>query len=172
MSAKIIHVSTRIEGLKVFQPSQFNDHRGCNFEAFNEEVYSSLNGAKLNFPVDSYARSCKNVIRGLHGDTINQKLVEVVYGNAFFVIIDMRSGNILPENVETFLLSDASKIQVLVPPGCVNGHCVTSDTCLFHYRLSHGFTKQEDQLSVKWNDDRHGILWPFIPPAIMSERDK
>jgi dTDP-4-dehydrorhamnose 3,5-epimerase len=171
MSPKIVYISEKINGFFIIQPDAFTDARGENFEAFNEGVYSKLLGLELHFPVDSCARSSKNVLRGLHGDNKNWKLIEALHGSVFFAAVDLNPDSSTFWGREEIVLSSANRLQVILPPGCVNGHCVTSDEALFHYRLSYGFTSQADQLSMKWNDPSLGILWPTQTP-ILSERDK
>jgi dTDP-4-dehydrorhamnose 3,5-epimerase len=166
MNPVVIHKSTKIKDLLVIQPQAHADIRGSNFEAYNKEAYDAFFPRKIDFKVDSYARSVKNVLRGLHGDNVNWKLIEVLYGSVFFAVVDVAT-----KAREEIVLSANNRLQVFLPPGCVNGHCVISDEALFHYRLSHGFTSQADQLSFKWNDPSLGILWPTQSP-ILSKRDE
>lgn len=170
MNPKVILKSEKIKDLLVIQPEAPSDARGCNFEAYNEVVYNSLFERRVEFPVDSYARSVKDVIRGLHGDNVNWKLIDVLHGSAFFVVIDVNKESPTYLGTEELILSSENRFQVFLPPGCVNGHCVTSTECLFHYRLSKGFTRQAEQLSFKWNDPTFKINWPTWTP-ILSKRD-
>ena len=59
---------------------------------------------------------------------------------------------------------------MLVPAGCVNAHLVTSDECLFHYKLTKSYVPIEKQIHVKWNDPTYNIFWPINDP-ILSKRD-
>lgn len=171
MNPKVIYQSEKVKDLLIIQLESFEDWRGYNFEAYNEEVYNNLFQQKLSFPVDSYSRSIRNVIRGLHGDKVNWKLVEVLTGRIFLVVVDVREDSPTYMGLETITLSYKDGQQILLPPGCVNGHCVLSKKCLFHYRLSVGFTAEEDQLSFKWNDPTLKITWPISVP-ILSLRDE
>lgn len=171
MNPKVIYRSENIRNLIIIQPDTFSDKRGNNFEAYNKDVYNRLFDREVDFPVDSYARSTKNVLRGLHGDNTNWKLIEVLHGKVFFAVVDVKLDSPTFWGREEIILTSAERWQVFLPPGCVNGHCVMSDEALFHYRLSHGFTAQEDQHSLKWNDPALGILWPTKTP-ILSKRDE
>lgn len=171
MNPKIVYKSNKIKNLLAIQPETIKDHRGNNYEAYNESVYNDLFQQKITFPVDSYARSHKNVIRGLHGDFLNWKLIDVLVGTIFCVVIDVKKDSPTYMGMEKMILDDFNRYQIFIPPGCVNGHCIMSNEGLFHYRLSVGFTPQENQISFKWNDPTFSIPWPTKTP-ILSDRDK
>jgi dTDP-4-dehydrorhamnose 3,5-epimerase len=171
MNSKIKECSTTINDLIVIQPDSFYDHRGENFETYNEENYSKMFKSDLKFVIDSFSNSTKNVLRGFHGDTDNWKLIDVLKGNVYFVVIDVRSNSSTYKNIQYFQLNDKNRYQVLVPAGCVNAHLVTSDECLFHYKLTKSYVSIEKQIHIKWNDPEYNIFWPIKDP-ILSKRDK
>jgi dTDP-4-dehydrorhamnose 3,5-epimerase len=171
MNSKIKECSTTINDLIVIQPDSFYDHRGENFETYNEENYSKMFKSDLKFVIDSFSNSTKNVLRGFHGDTDNWKLIDVLKGNVYFVVIDVRSNSSTYKNIQYFQLNDKNRYQVLVPAGCVNAHLVTSDECLFHYKLTKSYVSIEKQIHIKWNDPEYNVFWPIKDP-ILSKRDK
>ena len=111
MNSKIKECSTIINDLIVIQPDSFYDHRGENFETYNEEHYSKMfksisefKDKDLKFVIDSFSNSTKNVLRGFHGDTDNWKLIDVLKGSVYFIVIDVPaegggSGFLFPEYV-------------------------------------------------------------------------
>jgi len=178
MNSKIKECSTIINDLIVIQPDSFYDHRGENFETYNEEHYSKMfksisefKDKDLKFVIDSFSNSTKNVLRGFHGDTDNWKLIDVLKGSVYFIVIDVRSNSSTHKNVQYFQLNDKNRYQVLVPAGCVNAHIVTSDDCLFHYKLTKSYVSIEKQIHIKWNDSEYNVFWPIKDP-ILSKRDK
>jgi dTDP-4-dehydrorhamnose 3,5-epimerase len=70
---------------------------------------------------------------------------------------------------ESFTLSAQNRFQVLVPAGYGNGHCVTSDWAIFHYKQTTYYDPAR-QFTYKWNDPRFNISWPVREP-IISQRD-
>jgi len=66
-------------------------------------------------------------------------------------------------------LNEKNYRQVLVPPGCANGHLVMSDRAIFHYKQSTYYSK--NQFTIRWNDPQYGIWWPVCTP-ILSRRDE
>lgn len=170
MKSKVVEKSTIINDLVVIQPESFYDHRGENFETYNETHYLNLFNKDIRFVIDSFSNSTKNVLRGFHGDTENYKLIDVLKGSVYFVVIDARKDSSTYKNVQYFQLNDKNRYQVLVPPGCVNAHLVTSDECIFHYKLTKSYVSIENQIHIKWNDITYNVFWPISNP-ILSKRD-
>lgn len=177
MNSKIAESSKIINELLVIKPDSFFDHRGENFETYNERHYSlivksipAFQNKDLKFTIDSFSTSTKNVLRGFHGDTLNWKLIQVLNGSVYFVVIDLRPESNTYNNVQYFQLNDKNRLQVLVPPGCVNAHLVTSNDCIFHYKLTDSYVSIGNQIHVKWNDPKFNVYWPINQP-ILSKRD-
>ena len=171
---RLVKKSNKIQDLLVISSDIYYDFRGENCELFNKKDYKKIlddnNIHEIDFVVDSFSFSKKDVLRGFHGDTKTWKLIECLQGEIYFVVLDLRNKSKTYGNHEIFHLNDKNRLQVLVPAGCVNAHLCISNTCIFHYKLSELYTKQEDQMNVKWNDPRHEIYWPISNP-ILSERD-
>jgi dTDP-4-dehydrorhamnose 3,5-epimerase len=168
----------KIKDLFIIQPECFSDYRGENFEGYNENLYnkifcSSESWTKGNnkFIVDSFSKSRKNVLRGFHGDVFTWKLIECLKGSIYFAVIDLRKGSETFGVHQTFTLTEHNKHQILVPNGCVNAHLCLTEECLFHYKFTHEYVSQKDQIHVKWNDPKYNVFWPIADP-ILSCRDK
>jgi len=175
---KIHHASKQIKDLIVFKPDIYRDYRGENVETFNPDFFDKalsivdeFREQKLKFVVDSFSFSRKGVLRGFHGDTKAWKLIQCIEGSIFFAVVDLRKDSPTFNNVETFLLDDKDRHQILVPRGCVNAHLCLSETCTFFYKLTYGYVEPEDQLTLKWYEPEYNINWPISTP-ILSLRDK
>lgn len=166
--------SKKIHQLFTLKHEIFYDFRGENYEAFNQTEFSDFciksNLPEIQFVVDSFSFSRKNTLRGFHGDWKTWKILQCLQGSIQLVIIDMRLDSPTKNQTETFYLNDKNRAQILVPAGCVNAHLCLSDTCIFGYKLSNQYVKQEDQLHVFWNEPVYNIYWPIKNP-IISERD-
>ena len=126
--------SFKIKDLFLLQPEFFADHRGENFEGYNEkhydEIFSSSSEWKNGnnrFIVDSFSKSKKNVLRGFHGDSKTWKLIQCLKGSIYFVVIDLRIDSETFGVHQSFNLSEENKQQALIPNGCVNAHLCISD---------------------------------------------
>ena len=85
-------IDTEIVDVKIIEPAVIGDARGFFFESFNEKKFADAAGITARFVQDNHSRSARGVLRGLHYQ-IRQaqgKLVRVVSGEVFDVVVDMR----------------------------------------------------------------------------------
>ena len=160
--------TTKLDGVLLIELEAFQDHRGYYVETYNEELYQK-NGIGVKFLQDDISVSKKNVLRGIHGDSKTDKLISCLWGEFFFVVIDGRPNSPHFGKWESFTLSAQNRRQVFVPAGYGNGHCVTSDWAIFHYKQS-TYYDPDGQFTYKWNDPRFNIAWPVKDPVV-SKRD-
>jgi dTDP-4-dehydrorhamnose 3,5-epimerase len=163
---------SKIEDLILLYPKSYNDFRGEYFQTFNinEYNFTDINGNLIQFKEDDISVSKKNVLRGLHGDKKTWKLVQCLYGEIFFAVVDFRKGSSTYKKHETFILTSKNRMQILIPPGCVNGTLCLSEECIFAYKQSEIYSGSENQFSIRWNDPKIDINWPITNP-ILSKRD-
>ena len=176
-------VISKIEDVVIVQPTVHYDNRGENVETFcakyykmmfsnNEDFRDNLTPGK-QFVVDSISLSTKNVIRGLHGDNKTWKLVQCLKGSIYVVVLDVRKQSPTYKHYDKFYINDKNRHQILIPPGCVNGHLCLSDECIFHYKLTEEYLPPEEQISIKWDDPEYNISWPISKTnSILSDRDR
>ena len=165
MNLKI--TESEIGGVKIFDLDYFEDHRGVYVETHNEEVYTKA--GVPHFVQDDYSISRRHVLRGLHGDADTWKLITCPIGEIYFVVLDIRDSSPTSDKWQSFLISEHNHRQVLVPPGCANGHIVMSERAMFHYKQSTYYSK--NQVTVRWDDPKYKIWWPVKTP-ILSRRDE
>jgi dTDP-4-dehydrorhamnose 3,5-epimerase len=159
---------TDLDGVLIVTPdTQSLDHRGMNVESFNDREYECL-GTK--FIVDSISSSRKDVLRGIHGDSRTTKLISVLFGEIYFVVVNLDKDSPQYTQSESFYLSASNYRQILVPPKFGNAHLVISDYAVFSYKLSAEYDR-DSQFSVHWNTPMLDIWWPSKKP-ILSERDE
>lgn len=86
-----------------------------------------------NFVHDNHSRSCKGVLRGLHYH-IQQpqgKLVRVVCGAVFDVVVDIRKSSPIFGRWVGVEISEDNHKQLWVPPGFAHGFVVLSESAEF-----------------------------------------
>ena len=157
--------SKLIEGLIEAELEPFRDNRGDIWTLYDQDDWS------LEFVEDKISISKKNVLRGLHGDSLVCKLIGCLNGSLFLAVADARKSSSTYGNVQTFVLDEKIPKSILVPAGCLNGHLSLSKQCVFWYKWSSHYDGPENQTTVKWNDEDLNIDWPCKEP-ILSERDK
>ena len=168
------YLKTFGKDVEVYTPSVYREHRG--------EIWTTLQ-TKTHpmFPIfqdedytihDRFSQSYKGVLRGLHYDDKTWKLVQSVVGDIYLVVLDINEWSPTYGKWESYILSDKTRDQVLIPPGFANGHYALTD-CVFHYNMMYkgDYVDVDNQGVIKWNDERFNIEWPTDNP-IMSERDK
>lgn len=87
---------TRFPDVLILEPRVFRDERGFFLESFNQKVFSAATGVDCSFVQDNHSKSYKNVLRGLHYQLPPKdqgKLVRVVQGEVFDVIVDLRKSS-------------------------------------------------------------------------------
>ncbi len=162
---------TVIPGVILVDPQVHRDDRGFFLETYHESRYRD-GGIRERFLQDNHSSSERNTLRGLHGQNPHPqgKLVRVVAGEVFEVVVDVRRGSpAYGKHFATRLSADNFR-QLYLPPGVLHGFLVTSDVAQFAYKCT-DFYHPEAEFSVAWNDPDIGIAWPIESP-ILSEKDR
>ena len=164
--------TTAIPGLLLIQPKVFRDPRGFFLETFQRQRYHDA-GLTADFVQDNYSRSSKGILRGLHYQVQHPqgKLVQVLSGKVFDVVVDLRKTSSAFGRWLGFELSDENCHQVFVPPGCAHGFCVLSETADFSYKCTDYYFPEHER-SLHWNDPQIGIEWPLTEEPILSHKDR
>lgn len=160
----------KLDGILIIEPKVFGDNRGFFMESYNAAKFAEI-GIDLNFVQDNHSRSAKGVVRGLHYQ-INpgqDKLVRVIKGEVFDVVVDVRRNSPTFGQWESFILSEENKKEVFVPKGFAHGFCVLSEVADFAYKCSEYYSPA-DERGIIWNDPEIAVEWPVADP-VLSERD-
>jgi dTDP-4-dehydrorhamnose 3,5-epimerase len=169
----IITPSTVFNGEVVqYQPSVYREYRGEIWTTYHSEEHPCMSKIENQMSVHiRFSRSYKGVLRGLHWDTKTWKLVQATVGDIYLVVLDVRNQSPTYGKWESFIISERTRTQILIPPGFANGHYALTD-CIFHYNLFYNdeYVDTDNQNVVKWNDVRFKMEWPTNNP-ILSKRD-
>ena len=155
-------INTQIADVKIVEPTIFGDVRGFFFESFNEEKFAELTGVTDRFVQDNHSRSVRGVLRGLHYqiEQAQGKLVRVVEGEVFDVVVDLRRSSPTFGMYVADYLSAENKRMLWVPKGFAHGFMVTSDSAEFLYKTTDYYAPKYER-SLRWNDPALGIDWPL-----------
>ena len=152
---------TTLAGARVFAPDVWEDDRGFFKETYSTTKYQAL-GLTDTFVQDSISFSAKNTIRGLHGDPEMSKLVTVLRGKIWDVIVDIRKGSATYGKWEAFYLSEHNHKQLYIPRGFVNGFMALTDDVIFAYK--HGAVHDaKREFAYRWNSPSLAIAPLFVP---------
>jgi dTDP-4-dehydrorhamnose 3,5-epimerase len=157
----------------VYSPSVYREYRGEIFTTFHSTNHpvTKLMPEDVNIH-GRFSKSYKGVLRGLHYDNKTWKLVQALVGDIYLVVLDVREGGATYGKWESYIISEKTRDQVLVPPGFANGHFALTD-CVFHYNLFYqgDYVDENKQGVIRWNDPRFNIEWPSDKP-ILQARDR
>ncbi len=162
---------TAIPDVILIEPKVFGDARGFFMESWNERAFEQA-GITAHFVQDNHSRSTKGVLRGLHYQ-IKQpqgKLVRVIAGEIFDVVVDIRKNSPSFGNVVTTTLSAENRHMLWVPAGFAHGFCVTSEHAEVLYKTT-DFWSPEHERAILWNDPDLAIAWPLAGPPTLSGKD-
>jgi len=160
-----------LEGAKILCPKVHVDRRGAFFELFRAAACRQA-GIPEAFVQDNCSLSQRKTLRGMHFQKGQKqaKLVTVLLGEIFDVIVDLRSD--LPSfgKWAGVTLNDRSRKQLYIPPYCAHGFCVLSEAALVLYKVSAYYDPAEER-TFRFDDPFVGIAWPFKKP-LLSDRDQ
>jgi dTDP-4-dehydrorhamnose 3,5-epimerase len=160
---------TQLDGVKLITPpTVFEDFRGTYVELYNRDLYQQQ-GITAEFVQDDISTSARHVLRGVHGDGKTWKLISCLVGRFYLMVVNNDPDHPQYRKSQGFTLSDANRLQVLVPPKFGNGHVVLSEFAVFHYKQSTLYDRAS-QFTLLWNDPALGLWWPVRDP-IVSPRD-
>lgn len=165
--------TTPIKDLLIINPSVYNDERGYFYETYNQRFLRDK-GIYTNFVQDNQSYSTKNVLRGLHFQTIapQAKLVRCVVGEVYDVVVDLRKSSETYKQWYGVKLSDENKKMMFVPKGFAHGFLTLSDYAIFQYKCDELYMPTADA-GVNFKDEELNIDWLVdINELIISEKDR
>jgi dTDP-4-dehydrorhamnose 3,5-epimerase len=171
---------TKLNDVLIFKPKIFSDERGAFYESFNSLNFNAQlklhnnTMQEVQFVQDNHSISSKNVLRGMHyqSEHAQGKLVRVVAGSAFDVVVDIRKNSSTFGQWFGIELSRENALQLWIPPGFAHGFLAISECVEFLYKTTDYRYAQYEQ-TMMWNDVEVGIEWPINEnnPPILSPKD-
>jgi dTDP-4-dehydrorhamnose 3,5-epimerase len=111
-------------------------------------------------------------LRGMHyqaAPMAETKLVRVVRGSAFDVVVDLRPDSPTYRRWAGFELSARNGRAVFIPEGLAHGFLTLEPDTDVLYQIAPAYTPGHDR-GVRWDDPAFAIAWPRTPDVI-SARD-
>ncbi len=177
------------EGLCVIIPQIHGDDRGYFMEVYNGRDMANA-GLDIRFVQDNQSFSTRGVLRGLHFQKHypQTKLVRVLRGEIYDVVLDLREGSKTYGKWHGELLSAENRKQFLIPRGFAHGFLVLSEAAEILYKCD-DYYHPNDEGGIAWNDPQNGIVWPGLEgeyrgspdaagytvngaPLVLSEKDQ
>jgi dTDP-4-dehydrorhamnose 3,5-epimerase len=153
-----------INNVTYFESNEIIDSRGSFLKVFSK-IWDGSRSIELE---ESFVtRSIKGSTRGMHlqvGPTENWKIVSVIEGHIFDVLVDVRKSS------ETFLNTNERYLKngmsILCPPGIAHGFQALENSTLIYYSSK----TREKQFDLGFNVKSLVIDWP-LNFEVQSVRD-
>jgi dTDP-4-dehydrorhamnose 3,5-epimerase len=166
-------IPASIPDVLVIEPAAFLDDRGFLMETYHECKFKA-GGILLKFVQENHSRSRQGVLRGMHFQVgqVQGKLVRVVNGEIFDVVVDLRRSSFTYKQWTSVRLSEENHRMLWVPPGFAHGFYVLSPAADVVYMLTDFYTPEAER-TLRWDDPEVGIDWPLVAdqPLVISAKD-
>ena len=163
-------IDTRIPGLFIIKLDIFYDERGFFTEKYNKAKLQELD-IKEEFVQDNHSRSNKFVLRGLHAQQGQGKLIGASSGIIYDVAVDIRKNSQTYGEYVGIELSAENGLLLWIPDGFLHGFQVLSEIADVTYKVT-DFYNPATQFGVSWCDPDLSINWPNQKNAILNSRDQ
>jgi dTDP-4-dehydrorhamnose 3,5-epimerase len=161
-------LETRLEGPILLAPAVHGDHRGFFIETYRRDAYADA-GITDDFVQHNHSRSRHGIMRGMHFQPGQAKLVRCTQGSIYDVVVDLRRGSPTFGDWESVQLDDEENHQLYVPDGFAHGFCVLSEVADLVYLVSTYYDPSAES-GFKYDDPEVGIEWPDLE-LVASDRD-
>jgi dTDP-4-dehydrorhamnose 3,5-epimerase len=161
-----------LPGVMLITLKLFKDQRGFFFESYNKRALEPFLG-DVDFVQDNCSHSSADVLRGLHFQLHHPqgKLVRVVAGAIFDVVVDLRCHSPTFKRWIGVPLSAMEPQLLWIPPGCAHGFLTLSPSADLLYKAT-DYYSPADERCLRWDDPDLAIDWPLQRLPILSDKDR
>jgi dTDP-4-dehydrorhamnose 3,5-epimerase len=163
-------LSTKLTGPLLLAPTVHGDERGFFVETYRLQGLAEA-GIEDGFVQDNHSRSRRGVVRGMHFQPGQAKLVRCARGAILDVLVDIRPGSPQFGEWEAFELDDTAHRQLYVPDGFAHGFSVLTELADVIYKVS-TYYDPSLECGFSYADPAVGIDWPDPDSLVGSERDR
>jgi dTDP-4-dehydrorhamnose 3,5-epimerase len=164
---------TKFDDAYLIKPQVFQDDRGFFLESYNELKFKEA-AINTKFVQDNHSLSKeKGVLRGLHFQLpphTQSKLVRVVAGSVYDVIVDLRKESETFGQWQGFELTAENFQMLYVPKGFAHGFRTLEENTEFLYKCDNLYAPDHDS-GIVWYDSDLKIDWLIDGEPIVSEKD-
>jgi dTDP-4-dehydrorhamnose 3,5-epimerase len=167
-------IALDIPAVKLLKTRRFGDERGWFAETWRADTMAAA--GLPAFVQDNQSFSAfSGTVRGLHFQRPPQaqaKLVRVVAGRIFDVVVDLRASSPHFGHHISIELDSLSGDQLFVPEGFAHGFCTLEPATTVVYRVNAYYSREHDA-GLLWSDPALAIAWPVAPAgATLSDKDQ
>ncbi len=162
---------TKLIGSVLLAPVVHGDERGFFLESYRTNVLAEF-GIADAFVQDNHSRSRGGIVRGMHFQPGQAKLVRCVRGAILDVIVDIRPDSPQFGQWEGVRLDDSDHHELYVPDGFAHGFCVLTELADVTYKIS-SYYDPDSEGGFALDDPDVAIEWPELDGGLtVSARDR
>lgn len=164
---------TELPGSYVVEIDPRCDNRGYFARTYDSAIFGDLGLSTKWLQENEAFNTGRGIVRGLHFQApphAETKLVRVVRGAIWDVILDIRRGSPTFGQWRAFELSEENRLALYVPRGFAHGYCTLSDTALVLYKVDARYAPEAEG-GVRYDDPVLEVPWPTATPLV-SDKDK
>ena len=167
-------IPTTLDGVVLLDPPRLSDTRGMFRPVFAQRLHANA-GYDHQWAEMNLSHTKQGCVRGLHFQQPNSqaKLISVVDGTIFDVVVDLRPDSATFGKWESFTLSasdTAHPSQIYIPEGYAHGLATPQGPATIAYLVSRPWDP-DNEYALLWNDPELAIAWPINDPEL-SPRDR
>jgi dTDP-4-dehydrorhamnose 3,5-epimerase len=161
-----------LDGAYRLRPERRGDERGHLERLFCRETFRDLGLKDCSEQVSEVVNARAHTLRGLHfqrAPHAETKLIRVVRGAVFDVLVDIRPASPSYGRWQGFELSAGDGVILYAPAGLAHGYLTLSDDSAMLYFIDTAYAA-DHAAGVHHADPALAIAWPAAPEVI-SDRD-
>jgi dTDP-4-dehydrorhamnose 3,5-epimerase len=162
----------KLDGAYRLRPERRGDERGHLERLFCRETFRELGLRDCSEQVSEVVNARAHTLRGLHfqrAPHAETKLIRVVRGAVFDVLVDIRPGSPTYGRWQGFELSAGDGVILYAPAGLAHGYLTLSDDSAMLYFIDTAYAP-DHAAGVHYADPALAIAWP-AEPAVIGARD-
>ncbi len=163
----------KIKDAFVVDLTPIGDERGFVSRVFCQKEFVDNGLDPRVMQINNSYNADKGTLRGLHYQRPpfqETKLVRVVRGSLWDVIVDLRQDSPTFGQWDAVTLTAEKRNMIMVPRGCAHGIITLEDHTEMLYFVSEHYAPKYER-GLKWDDPKFNIEWPIVP-NIISDKDK
>ena len=142
----------------MLQNSIYHDERGFFNEIYRKDELAVVD-IRHDFTQLNHSYSNFGVLRGLHAQSGQAKLIWVSGGEIFDVAVDLRRSSEYFGQWVSEILSGQNHRMIWIPPGFGHAFMVLSNEAEIEYRMTNSYAPEHER-TIRWDDPDIGIEWP------------
>lgn len=163
---------THLDGLFMIRPKWQNNSRGSFARMWGRDEFARAGHSFVPVQISTASNTLAGTLRGLHWQAPphqETKLVRVVRGRIWDVVVDLRPNSATTMQWHGFELDAPAAHALLVPPGFAHGYITLTDDTEVLYAMDVVYEPRSAR-GARWSDPAFRIRWPR-EPLLISDRD-